>query len=93
LVILLMADAANAPGSNTLCHTEGTRGLREGYWGNVGFVGPLGIGERPSLLRPRMGLIVDVHHVLDRQLRVTLRCGQTLVTEQFLNRPQIRAFF
>ena len=46
----------------------------------------------PSLC-PRMRLIVDVHHVLDRELRVTLRGRQALMAEQFLDGAQVRSLF
>src|ERR1700730_9801053 len=46
----------------------------------------------PSLC-PRMRLIVDVHHVLDRELRVTLCGGQALMPEQFLDGAQVRSLF
>src|ERR1019366_1607367 len=46
----------------------------------------------PSL-RSRVGLIVNVHHVLDRKLRVALRGRQALVSEQFLDGAQVRSLF
>src|SRR5271165_6804016 len=42
-------------------------------------------------LRPRMRLIVNLQHMLHRQLRVALGGRQTLVAQQLLNRPQISA--
>jgi hypothetical protein len=39
----------------------------------------------------RMRLVVNLQHVLHRQLRVALRSGKTFVTEHLLNRPQVRA--
>ena len=47
----------------------------------------------PDLLRAGMGLVVDVHHVLDGQLRIALRGREPLVAQQFLDRPQVGAFF
>ena len=40
-----------------------------------------------------MRLIVDVHHVLDRELRVTLRGRQALMAEQFLDGAQVCSLF
>ena len=40
-----------------------------------------------------MRLIVNVHHVLDRELRVALRGRQALVAEQFLDGAQVRSLF
>src|SRR6267142_1945328 len=48
---------------------------------------------RMSLFRPRVGLVVHIHDVFDRKLRVALGGCQTFVSQQFLNRPQVRAFF
>src|SRR6202140_5429024 len=44
-----------------------------------------------SSLCPGMRLIVNVHHVLDRKLRVALRGRQALVAEQFLDGAQVRS--
>src|SRR5450759_983343 len=40
-----------------------------------------------------VGLIVNVHHVLDRKLRVALRGRQPLMPEQFLDGAQVRSLF
>ncbi len=40
-----------------------------------------------------MRLVIDVHHMLDRKLRVALRGRQALVPEQFLNCAQIGSLF
>ncbi len=40
-----------------------------------------------------MGLIVDVQHMLHRKLGVTLRSGETLVTQHLLDGSQISSFF
>src|ERR1700692_3569955 len=45
------------------------------------------------LLRTGMRLIVNLKNVLHGKLRIALRCGQTLVAEQFLNCAQVGAFF
>src|ERR1019366_4143286 len=47
---------------------------------------------RPSL-RARMRLVVNVHHVLDRELRVALRRRQPLMPKQFLDGAQVRSLF
>ena len=44
-----------------------------------------------ATLRVRVGLIVDVHQLLDGCVGVLLGCGKRLVSEQFLDRAQIRA--
>ena len=46
-----------------------------------------------ALLRARMRLIVNLQHVLHRELRVALRGRQALVAEQLLNGAQVGAFF
>lgn len=46
-----------------------------------------------SSLRPRMGLIVNIHHVLDRELGIALRGREALVPQQFLDGAQVRSFF
>ena len=46
-----------------------------------------------GLFRTRVRLVIDVEQVFHRELRVTLRGRQSLVTKQFLNRAQIGAFF
>src|SRR6266850_3466680 len=43
--------------------------------------------------RARMGLVVHVHDMLDRELRVPLGRRQTLMAQQFLDGAQVRAFF
>ena len=48
---------------------------------------------RRSLFGPRMGLIVDMYHLLDRKLSVALRGRKALVAEHLLNRAQVRALF
>ena len=40
-----------------------------------------------------VSLIVDIHHVLNRKLRVALRGRQALVPEQFLDGAQVRSLF
>ena len=45
------------------------------------------------LLRPRMRLIVNLQHMLDGKLRVTLGGRKTFMPEHFLDRAQIGAFF
>ena len=40
-----------------------------------------------------MGFIVDARDVSGSELRVTLRGRKSRVAKQFLDRPQIRAFF
>ena len=40
----------------------------------------------------RMRLVVHIHHMLHRQLRVSLRRRESLMTEHLLNRTQVRAF-
>ena len=40
-----------------------------------------------------MRLIVDLQHMLHRELRIALRGGKSLVTEQFLDGTQVGAFF
>ena len=40
-----------------------------------------------------MGLVVDMQHMLHRELRVPLRGGEALVAEHLLDRSQVRAFF
>src|ERR1019366_9327522 len=47
----------------------------------------------PLTLRVRMRPVVNLHHVLDRQLRVTLRGRETLVAEHLLDGAQVGAFF
>src|ERR1035437_7218298 len=44
----------------------------------------------PSL-RPRVRLVVDVHHVLDRELGVALRGRQALMPQQLLDGAQVRS--
>lgn len=44
------------------------------------------------LLRPRMGLIVDLQHVLHGELGVTLRGRKPLVAEHLLNGAEVCAF-
>lgn len=44
------------------------------------------------LLRPRMGLVVNLEHVFDGELSVTLGGRKTLVAEHLLNRAQIGSF-
>jgi len=56
------------------------------------------IGGRPGqpiepLLGPRMRPVVDVHHVPDRKLRIALGGCQPFMSEQFLDRAQVRSFF
>src|ERR1700687_5980165 len=46
-----------------------------------------------SSLRSGMRLVVDVHHVLDRELGVALRGRQPLMAEQFLDGAQVRSLF
>ena len=48
--------------------------------------------ESSSLLRPRMRLIVNLQHMLHRQLRVALRGREAFMAEQLLNRAQVGAF-
>ena len=45
------------------------------------------------LLRPRMRLVVNLQHMLHRQLRIALRGSEAFVAEQFLNGAQVGAFF
>ncbi len=40
-----------------------------------------------------MRLVVDLQHMFHRELRVTLRGRQSLVTKQLLNGSQVCAFF
>src|SRR5215472_3333986 len=40
-----------------------------------------------------MGLIVNLQNMLHRELRVALRGGEALVSEQFLDGAQVCAFF
>ena len=40
-----------------------------------------------------MCVVVHVLQLRIGELRVALRCGEALVAEQFLDRPQIRTFF
>ena len=40
-----------------------------------------------------MRLIVDLHHVFDRKLRIALRGRKPLVAQEFLDRAQVRPFF
>src|SRR3981189_1303121 len=46
-----------------------------------------------SSLCPRMRLVVNIHHVLDRELRVALCGRQALMAEQFLDGAQVRSLF
>ena len=43
------------------------------------------------LLGSGMRAVVDLGHLPDRQLRVSLRRGEPLMPQQLLDRPQIRA--
>jgi hypothetical protein len=45
-----------------------------------------------SLLRPRMGLIVDRQHVLHGKVGVALSGGEPLVAQHFLDGTQVGAF-
>lgn len=51
------------------------------------------MAEVGKLLRSRVGLVIDLKQVFYRELSVTLRGRQSLVTKQFLNRAQVGAFF
>jgi len=48
--------------------------------------------KQRRLLGSRMRLVVNVEHMLHRQLGVALGSGEALVAEQFLNGPQVGAF-
>src|SRR5580658_4320850 len=43
----------------------------------------------PVLLRPGMCPVVDLSNLSNRELGITLRSGQSLVSQQLLNRPQV----
>ena len=46
-----------------------------------------------GLLGARVGLIVDLQHMLHGQLGVALRCGEAFMAQQFLNGTQVCSFF
>ena len=46
-----------------------------------------------ALLCTRMRLVIDGHHVLDRELGIALRGREALVAEEFLDGAQVGSFF